>query len=849
MSIEHDESLLIHNGKPISFTSFSKLWEEAISEKLTSVSEQKYFSVLEIVTGNELHYDSLKLFSKLIPNLLKARAKELIYMILAKPPKLSRSESEIMNKFVPSFVRSFEAYKEFAFTLISFDCSFLLKVINFALNEALKLCTLSVSDKISLVIGQDNRFEDIEEIQQRARAILQGSKKKEFTQIVNHKDEDFIKELFKTHPNAKEKGIIDGDKTMKVFKGRSNQNTPWFFVSFSNDTDTVRSTPSQDNGSSSMLDISYMKCINEVAVNLSHSMINALKDIYLDVKLLIDLVIQIAEMFPFNKPKILSIILKMIPHSALHVQMHAIYIRILFYIMEKMPYYEEEILEAVLTRFVQIDAHIKSKQLENKRHFTSQDLKADIYLYYLIQHFKSRLNDIEEESYKSLKTKDMIKSGDVQMKDDSDDDSILDSSDEEDTKEDSITVKKNKIDKFWDMLIRLFENNVLPFSESHYPQYCFLYVCSINQMFLQKLITLFILRAFNNSKSSKNTKEYKSDNIASQTCVNYICSLLATSGKEIIPINIFLDSIRFLVKFFKGRFHSKKLIPEHFETYSSHSDSSEWKPKIVKKSIKVEDKLFYINMVQGLSYILSFKIPEIETQDPNLLTKILKLILNNEHKAVLYNQSSLLLMLQDSLIKNRVQSKYIRRLAKLMKEQKSFLRFKRDLFNRVRRKMPYGTPLFLIKSGVYFEHIHSHLPNNQIQESIGSTLIPPENKQMTFNKPNAEEDKFLKPMRVQKGKEANFEDRKFNSAMIAAFGMPKKANWSKDIKNTIFGKLGRSLSVDYKHKQKSARKSDASQDQYKIPSGKGLVKKINFDEIYEEQISKLTLSKKQLTYT
>ena len=197
-----------------------------------------------------------------------------------------------------------------------------------------------------------------------------------------------------------------------------------------------------------MLDISYMKCINEVAVNLSHSMINALKDIYLDVKLLIDLVIQIAEMFPFNKPKILSIILKMIPHLALHVQMHAIYIRILFYIMEKMPYYEEEILEAVLTRFVQIDAHIKSKQLENKRHFTSQDLKADIYLYYLIQHFKSRLNDIEEESYKSLKTKDMIKSGDVQMKDDSDDDSILDSSDEEDTKEDSITVKKNKIDKF-----------------------------------------------------------------------------------------------------------------------------------------------------------------------------------------------------------------------------------------------------------------------------------------------------------------------------------------------------------------------------------------------------------------
>ena len=486
MSIEHEKSSLIHNGKPISFISFSKLWEEAINEKLASVSEQKYFSILEIVNENELHYDSLKLFSKLIPNLLKVRAKELIYMILAKPPKLNRTESEFMNISVPPFVRSFEAYKEFVFTLLSFDCSYIIKVVNFVLNEALKIWSLNVSDKVSLKIGNENNFESIEEIQQRARSILQGSKKKDFTQIVNHNDEDFIRELFKVHPNAREKGIDELNKTMKIYKGRSNQNTPWFFISFASDSDTVRSTQSHEDHTSSMLDISYMKWINEVAVNLSHNMINSLKELYLDVKMLIDLVIAIAEMFPFNKPKILSIILKMIPHSALQVQTHAIYIRILFYIIEKMAYYEEEILEAVLTRFVQIDAHIKSKQLANKRHFTSQDLKADIYLYYLIQHFKSRLRDIEDDSCQSLKTKEKTKSIDVQMKEDNDDDSIFDSSDEEDTREDSKAVKKNKIDKFWDMLIRLFENNVLSFSESHYPQYCFLYVCSINQMFLQK---------------------------------------------------------------------------------------------------------------------------------------------------------------------------------------------------------------------------------------------------------------------------------------------------------------------------------------------------------------------------
>ena len=148
---------------------------------------------------------------------------------------------------------------------------------------------------------------------------------------------------------------------MKNFKGRSNQNTPWFFISFASDSDTVRSTQSHEDHTSSMLDISYMKWINEEAVNLSHNTINSLKELYLDVKMLIDLVIAIAEMFLFNKPKILSIILKMIPHSVLQVQGHAIYIRILFCIIEIMTYYEEEILEAVLKSFVQIDAHIKIK--------------------------------------------------------------------------------------------------------------------------------------------------------------------------------------------------------------------------------------------------------------------------------------------------------------------------------------------------------------------------------------------------------------------------------------------------------------------------------------------------------
>ena len=309
-------------------------------------------------------------------------------MVVNKPPKLGKNESKLEDASSQSFMRSFKAYKEFIFTLLSQDCSYLIEIINFILNESLKLWTISASDKISLKIGSELTFDSIEEIQKKARTILQSSSTNEITLITDHRDEDFITELIKTHPNAKEKGIIGNDKIIKVYKGKSQQNTLCFFYSVSDNLWDVKPALTLEKNNPSIMDISYMKWINEVAVKLSHNMISAIKDLGTDIKLYLDLLVSIAEMFPFNKPKIQSIILKMIPHSALQVQIHSIYLRILFYIIEKMQYYEEEILEAVLTRFMQIDVHIKNKQLANKRHFTSQDLKADIYLYYLIQHFK-----------------------------------------------------------------------------------------------------------------------------------------------------------------------------------------------------------------------------------------------------------------------------------------------------------------------------------------------------------------------------------------------------------------------------------------------------------------------------
>lgn len=225
--------------------------------------------------------------------------------------------------------------------------------------------------------------------------------------------------------------------------------------------------------------------------------------------------------------------------------------------------------------------------------------------------------------------------------------------------------------------------------------------------------------------------------------------------------------------------------------------------------------------MQGLSYIITFKIPEIESQDPSLLTKILKLILNNEHKAVLYNQSSLLVSLLESFKTNKIAPKYIRRLTKLMKEQKNFLRYKKDLFNRIKRKMPFGTPLFLIESGVFFENIHSHLPNNQIQDSVSNNLIPPEHRKKGYLVKKQLVPKFNEE---EKSKENNYEDDQLNAVMMASFGQPVKKEFGK----AIFGKLGRSLSVDFKHKLRNVSNRKPSQDSSK--NKEGFMKTLNYED-------------------
>jgi hypothetical protein len=132
MSKTHEMQQFVYNGKPLSLTAFSQLCGEALRDKIDSNSDQKYFMVLEIVEENELEYDSLNLFSRLTSNLLRAGAKDLIDLVLTKQPRYSPSSAH-------HFIKSFEAYQNFCLTLLSFDCSYIIKVSTYLLNEALKL--------------------------------------------------------------------------------------------------------------------------------------------------------------------------------------------------------------------------------------------------------------------------------------------------------------------------------------------------------------------------------------------------------------------------------------------------------------------------------------------------------------------------------------------------------------------------------------------------------------------------------------------------------------------------------------------------------------------------------------
>lgn len=61
----------------------------------------------------------------------------------------------------------------------------------------------------------------------------------------------------------------------------------------------------------------------------------------------------------------------------------------------------------------------------------------------------------------------------------------------------------------------------------------------------------------------------------------------------------------------------------------------------------------------------------------------------------------------------------------------------------------------------------------------------------------------------------DFEDNELHAVMNATFAVPKNQPLKHNITETVFSKLGRSLSVDYKHKHKAARNSESSQDHFK----------------------------------
>lgn len=98
---------------------------------------------------------------------------------------------------------------------------------------------------------------------------------------------------------------------------------------------------------------------------------------------------------------------------------------------------------------------------------------------------------------------------------------LMSSDDEEDT---PVTRQKtntynsqDKLERLIDSLLTTFETRILDLTESKFSQYVFLFLCSIEKTFRQKLLTLLIIKSYSNKIHVSLRMHY----------VNFFCSFLA----------------------------------------------------------------------------------------------------------------------------------------------------------------------------------------------------------------------------------------------------------------------------------------------------------------------------------
>lgn len=132
MSQHNDKVIFTYEGNDISISCLTKLCNQVVDDKVNNVFQDNYIYLLQVVQSNDLQYDSLKIFSRMVSSFLRAEAHELIDLILSKPPKFTPLDES-------SYIKSFEAYKEFCMHLLAFNCACIKKVTNYSLIEALKL--------------------------------------------------------------------------------------------------------------------------------------------------------------------------------------------------------------------------------------------------------------------------------------------------------------------------------------------------------------------------------------------------------------------------------------------------------------------------------------------------------------------------------------------------------------------------------------------------------------------------------------------------------------------------------------------------------------------------------------
>jgi len=387
-------------------------------------------------------------------------------------------------------------------------------------------------------------------------------------EITDPQTKQFLLDLFSKHQNSSTK--LTNSANVKISYGKNKtfkaNVTKCFYIVHPNGTKE---------------DISYLKCIaglQDEQTNLRHNTLRLSYDKY--GPRIVNFILRVINEFVLSQPQIMQVLTERFPYKKLKLEQQYLYFRLIVELSQKCQGLEEQLFTLCIDRFLQIDADIEiSNLIPTKVEQTKGIITND-------------QNQMEEKMRRNLTRihpEPEIKVGfllEVII-------SSIDSSIKNATKQNEPFL----LEEYVDLLLKIFEEKIIPAHKTNYVQYIYLYLFSIPelQIFREKFLSLLLLQSFNEKLAISLRLRF----------LNYLASFLATSR------NHNLNEI---------------LIPTL---------------KMILEKINVTDLKFRTHIIQTLLYTLCYKWGTVE--NTSIIKEIFNKILENSVGQLPYIDQTILL--------------------------------------------------------------------------------------------------------------------------------------------------------------------------------------------------------------